>query len=60
MIALVKNSVLTSGHVGGGRETLVETVGLLPHLDHVELGDTVLLHTHGHGDAVLLDEHGES
>lgn len=29
----------------------------LPHLDHVELGDAVLLHTHGHGDAVLFDEH---
>lgn len=28
-----------------------------PHLDHVELGDAVLLHTHGHGDAVLFDEH---
>lgn len=31
-----------------------------PHLDHVELGDAVLLHTHGHGDAVFLDKHGES
>lgn len=29
----------------------------MPHLDHVELGDAVLLHTHGHGDAVLFDEH---
>lgn len=30
-----------------------------PHLDHVELGNAVLLHTHGHGDAVLFDEHCE-
>lgn len=34
--------------------------GLLPHLDHIELGDAILLHTHGHGDAVLLNEHDES
>lgn len=33
---------------------------LLPHLDHIELGDAILLHTHGHGDAVLLNEHDES
>lgn len=31
-----------------------------PHLDHVELGNAVFLHTHGHGDAVFLDQHGES
>lgn len=28
------------------------------HLDHVELGDAVLVHTHRHGYAVLFDEHG--
>lgn len=33
---------------------------VLPHLDHIELGDAILLHTHGHGDAVLFNEHGES
>lgn len=33
---------------------------LLPHLDHIELGNAVLLHTHGHGDAILLNEHDDS
>lgn len=28
------------------------------HLDHVELSDAVLLHTHWHGDTILLDQHG--
>lgn len=27
------------------------------NLDHVELGNAVLLHAHGHGDAVLFDQH---
>ena len=31
-----------------------------PHLDHIELGNAILVHTHGHGDPVLLDQHGQS
>lgn len=42
-----------------GRKILVDTV-FWPHLDHVELGNAVFLHTHGHGDAIFLDQHGES
>lgn len=40
--------------------TLAQSVALSPYLDHVELGDAILLHTHRHGDAVLLNKHGES
>lgn len=32
--------------------------GVGPYLDHVELSNAILLHAHGHGDAILLYQHG--
>lgn len=30
-----------------------------PYLDHVQLGDPVLFHTHGQWDAILFDQHDD-
>lgn len=42
----------------GDKPTLLCGVFPRAHLDHVELGDAVLVHAHRHGYAVLFDEHG--
>lgn len=34
-----------------------KTLEATAYLDHVELSDAVLLHAHGHGDSILLDQH---